>query len=95
MRAVIMKLPRKQVFERQLEIVQQTFEGVDEAALEQLRGGQMVARYGVAPRPTPCDNVRSTPAGELSRSQMAFGQAQCGLPRPTAKEIKKAKKLVF
>jgi len=92
---LIMKLPRQAIIERQLETVQATFEGIDEAALEQLRGGQMVARYGVAPRPSPCQTIRETPAGELSRSQMALGQAKCGLPRPTAAEVRKYKKLQF
>ena len=95
MRPVIMKLPRKQVFERQLEIVQQTFEGIDEAAMEQLRGGQMSMRYGITPRPSPCATIRQTPAGQLSNDQMALGQAQCGLPRPTAKQVNKYKKLQF
>ena len=88
MRLLIMKLTRKEVFERQLEIVQQTFEGIDEAALEQLRGGQM----GFV---SPCPSIKATPAGQLSRSQMALGQAQCGLPRPTLKEVNKAKKILF
>ena len=95
MRAVIMKLPRQDVFERQLEVVQETFEGIDEAALEQLRGGQMVALYGVSPRQSPCEIIRAKPAGEVSRSEMALGQAKCGLPRPTAAEVRKYKKLQF
>jgi hypothetical protein len=88
-----MKLPRKDVFERQLEIVQETFEGIDEAALEELRGGQMSMRYGLSPRTRKCNEIRSTPAGEVSKDQLAYGQAHCGLPRTTAADVRKAKKL--
>jgi hypothetical protein len=95
MRRLIMKLPRKQVFERQLEMVQETFEGIDEAALAELRGGQVSMRYGLPPRRNPCTTIQETPAGELSRSQMALGQAKCGLPRPTAAEVNRYKKLEF
>jgi len=89
------KLPRHEVFERQLVIVQETFEAIDDAALEQLRGGQMSAKYGVPPRRSPCGDIMSTPAGQLTRSQVALGQAKCGLPRPTAKEVNGYKKLEF
>jgi hypothetical protein len=90
-----MKLPRQEVVERQLEIVQETFEAIDDAALEQLRGGQIVAKYGVPPRRNPCDIIRKKPAGQLSRNEMALGQAQCGLPRPTKKEVDAYKDLLF
>ena len=43
------KMPRKNVLENQIEIVKDTFENVDAAFLEQLRGGQAQMRYGLPP----------------------------------------------
>jgi hypothetical protein len=46
-----MKLPRKEVVERQVEAIQQTFECASDVALAATTGGQ--PRYGIVPPPKP------------------------------------------
>ena len=47
------KLPRQNIIEGQLEIVQETFEGVTPEQLEELRGGQATMKYGLFPPVNP------------------------------------------
>jgi hypothetical protein len=49
------KLPRRDVIERQLVVVQETFEAIDDDFLESLRGGELSMRYGAPPRVRPMD----------------------------------------
>ena len=60
---IMAKLPRKEVIEGALEIVKETFEGVDDQLLDELRGGQMQARYGIIiPKKPPTTTQPGQPA---------------------------------